>query len=87
MGVKQQQGQNRHLQGNRDEHQAEIGRCGIRQGPLDINLGNGHQRSTDRTDRADHLQHHEGDGRMLQQRHHLQQHNCSAGDHHRVAQN
>ena len=82
MGVQQQQSKNGHLQRDRDEHQAEIGRCGIREGALDINLGNRHQGTTDRADHANHLEHHKRDGSMLQQRHHLQQHDRAAGHHH-----
>ena len=87
MGIEQQQCQHGHLQGNRDEHQTEIGRRGVRQRALDINLGNRNKGTADGADRANHLKHHESHRRVLQQGHDLEQHDRTTGHHNGIAQN
>ena len=86
MGIEEQQSQHGHLKGDGDEHQAEIGGRGVRQRSLDVDLSDGDERPADGADRADHLQHHQGDRRVLEQRHDLEQHDGTTGDDHGIAQ-
>ena len=87
MGEQEQQGQHRDLQRDSDEDQPHMSRRGVRQRAFDVDLGQGHQGAADRTDAADHEHHADSDGRELQDRHHLQQHNRAAGHHNRIAEN
>ena len=57
MGKQQQQGNSRLLQGDCNENQAQIGGCGVGEGPLDIHLGDRHQGTSQGADCAHHQQH------------------------------
>ena len=57
MGKQQQQGNSRLLQGDCDEDQAQIGGCGVGEGPLDIHLSDRHQGTSQGTNCAHHQQH------------------------------
>ena len=81
MGKQQQHRNDRLLHCDGHEHQPQIGGGAIGERPLDIDLGNRHQRATNGADGANDQQNIDGHGRELQQRHHLQEHQGTTGDH------
>ena len=72
MGKYEQEGQQGLLKGDRQEHQSQIGGGAVGEGAFEIHLGDGHQGTADRTDRAHHQQHIDGHRREAKQWHQLQ---------------
>ena len=85
MGKEQQQGQQGLLQGDRQEHQPQIGGGPVGESALEVHLGDGHQGAAEGADRAHNQQHIDRHRREAQQRHQLEQHQGAAGDHGGVA--
>ena len=86
MGKQEQEGQQGLLKGDRQEHQSQIGGGAVGEGAFEIHLGDGHQGTADRTDRAHHQQHLDGHRREAQQWHQLQEHQRTTGHHGGIAQ-